>query len=115
VFFEAICQFWADQHRDIAETIDRRKIAPRSTTNIVLYSDVISHVHNYALLRCNSERFKLPAKPTDIPSTPCVCSIRLSLSLLCFHKIQKVEESSGVLSLSQIDPYWYLDRSVVVP
>ena len=66
----------------------------------MLYSDVILYVHNYALLRCNSERLKLLARLTDLLLTPYIYSVRSSLSLLCFHKIQKVENSSRVLSLS---------------
>jgi len=100
MFFEAICQFWADQHRSIVETIDRKKIAPRTTTNIILYSDIILYVHNYALLYYNSKRLKLLAKLIDLLLTPYIYSVRSSLSLLCFHKIQKVKNSSKVLSLS---------------
>lgn len=109
-FFDAICIFWEDQHRNIKQEIAQQKMRPRNLIKIQFFHDVIGSVHAYALLKILDEKAKLPRKLTDALPLPCNCSIEQSMGLPCFHTIHARQRNPGILPLSDIDPHWHYER-----
>ena len=109
-FFDVMCVFWEDQHRELKQRVSQAKVKPPVIVQIQLFQDVISFVHHFALLKILNERTKLPRKSTDPLPLPCVCSIQASQGLPCLHTIHSRIETSGVIALADIDAHWYYDR-----
>jgi hypothetical protein len=114
-FFDAVCLFWEDQHRDIVEAIGQAKIKPRVAHNILFFQDVIAYVHPYAFDLILKERGKLPLKLTDPLPMPCTCTVQVSLGIPCQHTIRERQNGQGLLQLSDIDRHWYYDRNAAGP
>jgi hypothetical protein len=106
-FFDAICIFWEDQHRDIKQGVAQAKVVTRTTTRIQLFHDVLQFVHSFALLKIIAERGKLPLKLGDHLLLPCKCSINRYIGLPCFHQIYTIQRGPGVVKLADIEPHWY--------
>ncbi|RKF54541.1 hypothetical protein GcC1_210054 [Golovinomyces cichoracearum] len=98
--------FWAAQQSSIADSEAQDQQKPRHNTNHPMLTNLIRHIHNYALQKPVLEIQKVPWQATS-----CSCTIRVAYGPLCCHEVFEFLRAMIQLSKADIHRHWWFNHS----
>jgi hypothetical protein len=104
--FDRLVLFWPDQHQNILNSMAQEKNKVKHALHKAYFNIIQSLVYNRALHLILRQCAKLhKAKEENTHLRPCICTIKQSMGLPCFHTIHQRFVRGGYILLEDIHPF----------
>jgi hypothetical protein len=109
--FDRFMLFWPDQHQNILNSMAQEKNKVKHALHKAYFNIIQSLVYDRALHLILIQCAKLhKAKEENTHLRPCICTIKQSMGLPCFHTIHQRFLRGGYILLEDIHPFWWYKR-----